>query len=63
MRVADLPDDFTLDLWLLTPEGLRRRARIPASMDFMAEEIAKEASLLEGGERRAAEARLEGQGD
>ncbi|WP_299362663.1 LysR family transcriptional regulator [uncultured Paracoccus sp.] len=62
VRVADLPDDFALDLWLLTHEDLRRTARIRVFMDFLAEEIAKEASLLEGGERQAAEARPEGQG-
>jgi len=47
-RVASLPDDFTLDLWLLTHEDLRRTARIRAFLDFLAEALAKEAPLLEG---------------
>lgn len=56
MRVADLPDDFTLDLWLLTHEDLRRTARIRAFMDFLAEGIANEAALLEGRQVNAADA-------
>ena len=48
MRVAGLPDSFTLDLWLLTHEDLRRSARIRAFLDFMAEALAQEAPLLEG---------------
>lgn len=47
-RLCDLPDSFTLDLWLLTHEDLRRTARIRAFMDFMAEALAGEAALLEG---------------
>ncbi|MCI2395031.1 LysR family transcriptional regulator [Aliiroseovarius sediminis] len=34
-RVAELPDAFSLDLWLLTHEDLRHTARIRAVMDFM----------------------------
>ncbi|HHX89890.1 MAG TPA: LysR family transcriptional regulator [Paracoccus sp.] len=48
MRVAELPDSFTLDLWLLTHEDLRQTARIRAFLDFMAEALAQEAPLLEG---------------
>ena len=48
VRVAALPEDFTLDLWLLTHEDLRQTARIRAFLDFMAKELAKEASVLEG---------------
>jgi molybdate transport repressor ModE-like protein len=48
LRVAPLPDDFTLDLWLLTHEDLRQTARIRAFLDFLAEALAKEAPLLEG---------------
>jgi DNA-binding transcriptional LysR family regulator len=48
VRVAPLPDDFTLDLWLLTHEDLRRTARIRAFLDVLAEGLAKEAPLLEG---------------
>ena len=55
-RVADLPDDFALDLWLLTHEDLRRTARIRAFMDFLAEAIASEAALL-GGRQMAAAAK------
>lgn len=47
-RVCDLPDSFTLELWLLTHEDLRRTARIRAFMDFMAEALAGETELLEG---------------
>ncbi|MBV0893586.1 LysR family transcriptional regulator [Paracoccus sp. Z118] len=47
-RVAPLPESFTLDLWLLTHEDLRRTARIRAFLDFMAEALAREAPLLEG---------------
>lgn len=48
VRVAPLPDDFTLDLWLLTHEDLRQTARIRAFLDFLAEALAREAPLLEG---------------
>lgn len=48
MRVAPLPDSFTLELWLLTHEDLRRTARIHAFLDFMAEALAREVPLLEG---------------
>jgi len=48
VRVAPVPDDFTLDLWLLTHEDLRQTARIRAFLDFLAEALAKEAPLLQG---------------
>lgn len=48
VRVAPLPEDFTLDLWLLTHEDLRQTARIRAFLDFLAKALAKEAPLLEG---------------
>lgn len=48
VRVAPLPDDFALDLWLLTHEDLRRTARIRAFLDFLADALLKEAPLLEG---------------
>lgn len=48
VRVAILPEDFTLDLWILTHEDLRQTARIRAFLDFMAKELAKESPLLEG---------------
>ncbi|WP_366554135.1 LysR family transcriptional regulator [Aquibaculum sediminis] len=47
-RICDLPPSFSLDLWLLTHEDLRRTARIRAFLDFMAEALAGEAELLEG---------------
>lgn len=36
VRVADLPDSFSLDLWLLTHEDLRHTGRIRAVLDFLA---------------------------
>jgi DNA-binding transcriptional LysR family regulator len=48
VQIAPLPDDFTLDLWLLTHEDLRRTARIRVFLDFLAEALANEAPLLEG---------------
>ena len=48
VRIAPPPDDFTLDLWLLTHEDLRQTARIRTFLDFLAEALAKEAPLLEG---------------
>src|SRR3546814_19917937 len=55
-RVTDLPDDFTLALWLLTHEDLRRTARIRAFMDFLTDSLKQEASLLEGRQSKAADA-------
>lgn len=48
VRVGDLPDDFTLDLWLLTHADLRHMARIRAVMEFLGEALHAEADLLEG---------------
>lgn len=48
VRVAVLPGDFTLDLWLLIHEDLRQTARIRAFLDFLAEALAKEAPLMQG---------------
>lgn len=48
VRISPLPDEFTLDLWLLTHEDLRRTARIRAFLDFLADALATEAPLLEG---------------
>lgn len=47
-RVAPLPEDFALDLWMLTHEDLRTTARIRAFLDFLAEALARERDLLEG---------------
>lgn len=38
-RVAGLPDNFSLDLWLLTHEDLRYTARIRAVLEFLAEAL------------------------
>lgn len=48
VRIAMFPEDFRLDLWLLTHEDLRNTARIRAFMDFMADALAADADLLEG---------------
>ena len=39
VRVADVPDTFGLDLWLLTHEDLRHTARIRAVIDFLSTEL------------------------
>ena len=41
VRLAEMPDTFSLDLWLLTHEDLRHTARIRAVMDFLASALAK----------------------
>lgn len=41
VRVADLPESFSLDLWLLTHEDLRHTARIRAVLDFLAVALAQ----------------------
>lgn len=41
VRVAELPETFTLDLWLLTHEDLRYTARIRAVMDFLTPALAE----------------------
>lgn len=48
IRIASFPEDFGLDLWLLTHEDLRHTARIRAFLDFMTKALAAEADLLEG---------------
>ena len=48
VRIAPFPDNFGLDLWLLTHEDLRHTARIRAFVDFMTEVLAAKADLLEG---------------
>ncbi len=48
VRAASLPEDFMLDLWLLTHEDLRQTARIRIFLDFMAAALATDADLLEG---------------
>ncbi len=49
IRVAELPEAFGLDLWLLTHEDLRHTARIRAVMDFLtpalAESLAKSTAV------------------
>jgi DNA-binding transcriptional LysR family regulator len=48
VRATSLPEDFMLDLWLLTHEDLRNTARIRIFLDFMAAALAANADLLEG---------------
>ncbi len=48
VRAASLPEDFMLDLWLLTHEDLRNIARVRIFLDFMAAALAANADLLEG---------------
>ena len=48
IRAAALPEDFMLDLWVLTHEDLRHTARIRIFVDFMAAALAADADLLEG---------------
>ena len=40
IRLAPFPEDFGLDLWLLTHEDLRQTARIRAFLDFMTRALA-----------------------
>lgn len=48
VRAASFPEDFTVDLWLLTHEDLRNTARVRIFLDFMAGALAADADLLEG---------------
>jgi DNA-binding transcriptional LysR family regulator len=48
VRATSLPEDFMLDLWLLTHEDLRNTARVRIFLDFMAAALAANADLLEG---------------
>ena len=48
LRVAPFPEDFALDLWLLTHEDLRNTARIRIFLDFMAAALAADADLRGG---------------
>ena len=41
IRVAELPDSFSLDVWLLTHEDLRHTARIRAVMEFLTPALAE----------------------
>ncbi len=41
IRVAEVPETFSLDLWLLTHEDLRHTARIRAVLDFLATSLAE----------------------
>ena len=48
IRLAPLEPEFADDLWLLTHRDLRQSARVRALLDFLAAEIAKMKSLIEG---------------
>ncbi|MFZ1469447.1 MAG: LysR family transcriptional regulator [Paracoccaceae bacterium] len=41
IRIAELPDNFGLDLWLLTHEDLRHTARIRAVLEFLTPALAE----------------------
>jgi DNA-binding transcriptional LysR family regulator len=41
VRFAEVPDNFNLDLWLLTHEDLRHTARIRAVLDFLTPALAE----------------------
>ena len=48
IRLAPPEPEFADDLWLLTHRDLRQSARVRALLDFLAAEIAKRKSLIEG---------------
>lgn len=48
VRVAPFPNDFRLDLWVLTHEDLRHTARIRAFIDFIVSALTSQADLIEG---------------
>lgn len=48
VRIAEVPDIFGLDLWLLTHEDLRHTARIRAVLDFLATELTAALSKASG---------------
>jgi len=48
IRLAPPEPEFADDLWLLTHRDLRQSARVRALLDFLAAEIAKMKSLIEG---------------
>lgn len=48
VRATSLPEEFMLDLWLLTHEDLRNTARVRNFLDFMAAALTTDADLLEG---------------
>ncbi len=50
IRVAEVPDTFSLNLWLLTHEDLRHTARIRAVMDFLTPALAES---LKGDRKRS----------
>lgn len=53
VRLAPPEPRFAADLWLLTHPDLRKAARVRALLDFLAEAIAAERSLIEGEARGA----------
>lgn len=48
VRAGEMPEDFALDLWLLTHQDLRNTARIRLFLDFMTAALAADSDLLEG---------------
>ena len=51
VRLSPPNPDFSVGLWLLTHPDLRHSARVRAFLDFMAGEIAKQRTFIEGGTR------------
>jgi DNA-binding transcriptional LysR family regulator len=48
VRVADLLESLTLELWILTHPDLRHTARVKALMAFLFDELGKDCDLFEG---------------
>ena len=48
IRLASPEPELAADLWLLTHRDLRQSARVRALLDFLAAEIAKKKSFIEG---------------
>src|SRR4051812_2466024 len=49
VRLSAPQPDFAADLWLLTHADLRQSARVRVFLDFLAAEIGRHRSLIEGG--------------
>ena len=47
-RLAPPEPEFGSDLWLLTHQDLRHSARVRVFLDFLAAEVAKRRSFIEG---------------
>jgi DNA-binding transcriptional LysR family regulator len=47
-RVTPLPEDLSVDLWILTHPDIRRMARIRAVTDFLYQALSAERARLDG---------------